>query len=402
MMAGDWLNQGIPLTMNAKNQVLSTLSNGIMILTQCPKAGGCFYLNEFTAEIEIQSPFWHRGIERRPITDDDLINARVHLEQRGINLPKQSVADVVRKCATMAPYHPIKDFLSGSNWDGIERIHRLFPEYFGSDDNAYTTGISSKWLISAVARIFRPGCKVDTMVVLEGSQGRGKSTAIQALFGAKHTGEVASNIWSTPKRVLELTAGKWAIELAEMESVANAKSRSQMKAAITTASDRDRLAYGSTMTERPRQFIFVGTCNPEPGAEWHHDHTGGRRFWPVRVGAIDIDAIYKDRTQLWAEAVHYFRHGTNWWIDDDVLKAAQEAEMSDRLATEPYAEMIERNSEIAALRTITATEACRLLGLTPEQQAKQCRSVGRGLKELGWVQTRTMTGRVWHNPAFKD
>src|SRR5262249_44738646 len=149
-------------------------------------------------------------------------------------------------------------------------------------------------LMAAVARVFSPGCKKDEMLVLIGPQGGGKSTAIRELAGPEgFTDAVKAGMES--KVVIELTEGKRIFENSELEGM-GFRTSSAIKAMLSTSSDSSRMAYARTTTDRPRQFVFVGTTNED---RFLRDPTGNRRFWPVQVGRIDLFALRRDRDQLW-------------------------------------------------------------------------------------------------------
>ena len=179
--------------------------------------------------------------------------------------------------------------------------------YFHVEDSEYVRAIGSRYLISAVARIYEPGCKVDHMLVLEGPQGKQKSEALRTL--------AINDDWFTDRlshlaskdAVLE-TAGVLLVEIAEMDALTKATS-SAIKSFLTRRHDRFRPPYGKHTINLPRQCVFAATINPPVGG-YLKDPTGARRFWPVACrGMIDRDGLEKVRDQLWAEAVHQFKAG---------------------------------------------------------------------------------------------
>ena len=217
------------------------------------------------------------------------------------------------------PYHPVRDWLGSLKWDGRSRIDALFSNFFGSEDSGYIRAVSRNVMIGAVARIDRAGCKLDTMPIIEGPQGQKKSSAIETLFG--------SSWYSVSKAALDSKdfdqslLGCWALEFAEMDKFSQADI-GRIKLQLSTAVDRIRLPYRRDFESFPRQCVFFGSINE---SEYLRDPTGARRFWPVRVGRIDLPALSRDREQLWAEAVQRYRRGETWWEVPEQAKDEQEA-----------------------------------------------------------------------------
>jgi predicted P-loop ATPase len=200
-------------------------------------------------------------------------------------------------------FHPVREYLSELVWDGVARCDSLFVDYLGSEDKPYSRHVARLMLVAAVARIFEPGIKFDTAVILEGLQGRGKSTFIRTL-GRYWSAELEGD-FSDRKQMIELMQGKWLIEVPELSGFSRTDVRS-IKAFISCGSDRARLAYARRAGEFPRQSIFIGSTNDR---EYLRDASGGRRFLPIEchVEMIDIPRLRQNVDQIWAEAVVIYR-----------------------------------------------------------------------------------------------
>jgi predicted P-loop ATPase len=196
-------------------------------------------------------------------------------------------------------------------------------------------------MISAVARIVQPGCKVDTVLTLEGGQGKKKSSAIERLFGKQWFTDNLAEL-DTKDAAMQL-AGVWCIEIADLAAMKRAD-QDKIEAFITRKRDRFRPPYGRNVIEQERASIFIAMTNLD---DWTKDETGGRRFWPVHSEAtIDFDEIAALRDQLWTEAVECYRADEHWWFTDDEAELARE-ELPTRYVGDPWDTPISRPSKIA-------------------------------------------------------
>lgn len=209
-------------------------------------------------------------------------------------------------------FHPVRDWLSSLKWDGTRRLVSLFPYYFRAVDTQFSREAGRRWLISAVARVWQPGCQVKYMPVLEGPQDLGKSTGIQALVGAQWFSDTGLMIGN--KDSYQCLRGKIAHEWAELASFKSAKDIESLKGFISSPVDNYRRSYDDRNRDFPRQCVFIGTTNEE---RWLTDPTGGSRFWPIRCRGEHVlrDELAADREQLWAEANSDYHDGHKWYFD---------------------------------------------------------------------------------------
>ena len=248
----------------------------------------------------------------------------------------QIAATAAETAAKDHTFHPVKDYLTNLEWDGKLRIANFAADYLGADASPYHAAVSQSILIAGVARIMQPGCKYDTVPILEGSQGKGKSSAIEALFSPWFSDDLAE---LGSKDAAMQVRSAWCIEIAELASMGRTEIE-RVKAFITRRVDRFRPSYGRHVIEVPRQSVLFGTTNNDT---YLKDETGGRRFWPIRCnGRIDLDAIKRDKNQLWAEAVSLFNAGTPWWLTDAKTIDAASEEQAERYIGDPWQTSITR------------------------------------------------------------
>lgn len=255
------------------------------------------------------------------------------LNQQGILVWKAVAAEAVEAVAREREVHPVREYFTAIQWDGVHRISTWLNVYLGVQRTAYSDTVGRKWMIGGAARIMKPGCQMDTVLTVESPQGRGKSSAFSILGGPFYTDDVAD---LGSKDCALQVAGAWLIELSELEAMAKAE-LSKQKAFITRRTDRFRPPYGRRLVENPRQCIFCGTVNL---ATYLNDASGARRFWPVRAGVIDLSALARDRDLLWAEALVCFRAGETWWLDNADVQGDAEDEQADRYESDAWEDII--------------------------------------------------------------
>jgi len=330
---------------------------------------------------------------RRPLTDVDVLNVQEWAQNGGLQrVSKETTHDGLTSQAHTNNFHPVKDYLNGLKWDGVCRLDGWLERYLGAEPGEYASAIGRMFLISMVARVFRPGCKVDYMLVLEGEQGDEKSKACRVLAGLDYFSDNLPSL--DHKDSSQHLRGKWLIEIAEMHRFAKAETE-LLKSFITRQEERYRPSYGRNEVFEPRQCCFIGTTNK---TVYLRDETGGRRFWPIRISVIDIEGLKSNRDQLFAEAVHLFRAGSRWWPDRDFeadrIKPEQDARFEEDAWEEPIRDFLNAATPGMRIRIHElAREALQLekarIGTT------ETRRIVAILGKLGWGPARSKYERGW-------
>ncbi len=318
------------LSINSKNQIESSLSNIRLIFENDPMLYETVMYNEFSQDVvqvgnlpEYPLNRYNRGLQRTEVLWSDIqeVKVRYYLEKNyNMQVSDKQVEDTVKLVADINCFHPVLDYLQDLVWDGKPRVEEMCIEYLGCADNAYTRAVSRKVLAAAVARVFDPGCKFDYLLILEGRQGKRKSTFIERLAKGWFTDTIGD---IKNKDSVENMRGKWIVEAAELATVSVADEEHK-KAFFSRSTDRMREAYGRKSKDYPRQCIFVGSCNPD-GSGYLKDITGNRRYWPIGcdIKEIPIEKLEKNVDQLWAEAVQLYLNGEPLWLDGEAREIAE-------------------------------------------------------------------------------
>lgn len=234
--------------------------------------------------------------------------------------------------------NPVADYLKRLQWDGKPRVERLFPAYFRTADEPYTRGVSRCFMIGAAKRALQPGCKFDTVPVLNGFTGKEKSTGIKVLFGAQWV--VDSKLDLQRHDIAMLISGAWCVELPEMGKSMRANSIDDMKAFLSLSEDKFRAPYARAPEVRRRRNVFVGSVNI---GGYLRDFTGNRRFWPLDVsvdGPVRVDELRADRDQLWAEAVYLLKTTERGEVLPEELWPEAELRQKAEMVEEPWEDIL--------------------------------------------------------------
>lgn len=370
-------------------QPLNCLANVISVFRESDDWKDVLAFNEFALKHTVRRrPPWPSTIETPNLpyawSDSDTVRACEWLQvwsPRRIEVGKELVNDAVDVVAREHAYHPLEDYFTDLKWDGEERIEYWLGTYLGADPTPILHAFGPRLLIAAVARIFEPGCQVDTILVLEGPQGKYKSTALSVLAGQEYFSDQLPDIRSKDAAIQLL--GKLMIEVAEMDAFKGMQS-STIKAFLSRRTDRFRPPYGKRAVDVPRSCLFVTENLPS----YLHDETGGRRYWPVRVGDIDIAKLRRDRDQLWAEAVYRYQRGDVWYLDTAELEAAAKEEQDARYEHDPWDERIKLF--LASRQNTSISEILEVVVKKPRAEWTQSdhNRVARTLQYLNWEKYR--------------
>lgn len=323
---------------DGNKQLKKTLKNAVnVMISQEVGLNDLVRFNDFTKDIEfIKRAPWHATDNVRLWSDSDSIKLKYFLSQgKQFEVPINTLEEAIVIVSSMNAYHPIKDYLQALKWDGVPRIDDWLSKYLGVEDSPYTRIVGRKVLIAACKRVYFPGYKFDYMLVIEGDQGIGKSTACKIL-GGEWYGDF--HIDPGNKDTVQAMNGKWICEVSEMECQTRYESNS-LKAFISREIDRVRLPYGRHVKELPRQCIFIGTINPDIESSYLKDATGNRRYWPVFARYVKMSELLLDRDQLFAEAFHYMKKGEVLHLDREQEALAQ-VEQNARTPSDPWQDII--------------------------------------------------------------
>jgi len=357
-----------------------------------------FAFDEFARTVRLlKSPAGDdKSFSPRELTDVDSIFVQERLQLAGLEkLSNEVTRDAIAAAADGKRVHPVREFLESLEWDGQARLQDLFPVYFGSERTPYTEEVGAMFLTAMAARIFAPGCKHDHMPVIEGPQGALKSTACRIL-GEPWFSDALPDL-REGKDVSQHLRGVWLCEVAELHALDKART-TQLKAFISRQVERYRPSYGRREVEERRQVSFVGTTNK---SAYLRDETGGRRFWPIVAGEINIDALARDRRQLLAEAVASYHGGFRWWPSREFEARTIRPQQDARFEADAWSEPIGKH--LAGMEKATVGEIAADALDIPKARlgTAEQRRIAAILSELGWrrLPKDSQGKRYWGPPA---
>lgn len=320
----DWLKK---LRVNKNGAVEQSINNVFIALNEDPKLKGRIAFDRMNNRIVTVDDLPWRKIRPKKLSnwdDNDDAALRMYLEHIGLN-GKDRIYDAVNNTAQRHVIHPVKDFIEAVKWDGTPRVEKLFIDYLGAADTAYSRTVTRKTLIAAVARIYNPGCKFDYVLSLRGRQGIGKSSILQRLAGEWFSDSLTT---MSGKDAYDQIQGVWIMELGELASMKKAEIEN-IKNYLSATVDKYRPAYGRRIQEFPRQCIFIATTNE---VLFLRDSTGNRRFWvldcPEKAEKQWLDLTDSEVHQIWAEAKKYYDDGEDLFLDDVMEAEARRIQAS--------------------------------------------------------------------------
>ena len=307
----DWAEK---LQRNQNGAVKGTIDNILIILDGDPALKGKFALNLFANRGEVLGALpWQKDSKRRLWSDTDSNGLYWYLERMWGITQRGNIDSALDIHAATHAFNEVQDYINGLTWDGVPRLDTLLIDYLGAKDTAYNRAVCRKSFTGAIARAMTPGCKYDTMLILAGPQGIGKSTLLDKMSRGWFNDSIRT---FEGKEASELLQGVWLVEVAELDAFRRTDI-ARIKQFLSLKADRYRAAYGRHVKELPRCCVFFGTCNE---MEFLQDTTGNRRFWPVDVGENTPDKrVWSDLTddiinQVWAEAKMRWQTGEKLYL----------------------------------------------------------------------------------------
>lgn len=392
-----------------RGAVLPTLSNAMLILSGDPNLRNMLSYNAFSDQYllmyappkseDSDEPI--SGPYPRPWTPADVAYVQAYLQRvYAPRINRQNTEDAMVAEAARRRFHPVNEWLDSIRWDGTPRIDNWLQKAFGAPCNSYTRAVGSKFLIAAVRRVRQPGCKFDTIPVLEGAQGIGKSRAVKALFGEAWFSDAMPHDLANKEAAISLL-GVWGLEWGEIEQLIRSEPET-VKAFLSRGVDRYRPYYGKAFIKRPRQGVLIGTTNAQ---DYLRDISGNRRIWPISCQHADPDWVAENREQLWAEAAAREAAGEALWIDDEEAQKTAVAAQAERMFEDVWTDHVRK---ILVNHTyITVAEILSQLNVPRERQGKREQMrVGAILKNEGWERKSKWSGskacRGWRLPSPAD
>lgn len=384
------------LTRSSEETVLACTQNALHILRQHPDMQGALVFDTRAANFRWAKPApWGRLPDPYLSGSDGVECAAWMTRMTGVAFGSALCYEALTTLkAGILNFDPVEQYLRSLTWDGTPRLDLWLAVLCGAADTSYVRAVARKTLIAAVARVMKPGCQVDTVLVLEGVQGAGKSTVIKNLLPTRewyrsHEGVLTAN---NKDALMRIATGPWLVELEELAGLSRSDVNAT-KAFLSTQEDTFRPPYGRTNETFPRRTLFIATTNE---GEYLQDTTGNRRWWPVKCGECHPQAVVSIRDQLWAEAVHAYDQGEKWWLEGETVRLAA-GETAERMISDPWDEelslYLDKTPGPVSIRDVLAA-----IGIPAANAAASETRRARGcLVRAGWVQSEK---RERHNGVY--
>jgi predicted P-loop ATPase len=398
------------LSVNKRGKVENTNKQLAIIFQNDTELTG-FYRDEITLTDHITQASAVLNMKKDDEVDDEkLHNVVVYLSKHyGLEVGRKLVRDYVLGNAAKNTINRVRDYLSAQEWDKVPRLDELFIKAVGAEDTPYVRAATAHTFIGAVARALDPGCKMDTVLVLEGPQGAKKSTLLAEMARvAGHQYCTVSNIDPTAKDTMQQISRHWFVIIDEFDKLSN-YAVAQLKSFITMDQDTYRAPYATTSRTHKRRCVFVASINRD-AANYLTDATGNRRFYPIEstLDTADLEYVKANKHQLWAEATARYHTEKKWWMDkkEAVWKEASEAQ-DERQSTDPWEPEISRWVKDRVKLKLDIFDYDDLLtGVFPEvklgdRTIADKRRAGRVLTKLGLKQHRGVYKGVDNARIFK-
>ena len=320
------------LTVNTKGEYENSANNLNIIFQFDPFLKNAFKLNTFDNKRYVTKTLpWRKidGVE--PLRDVDYSGVRNYIECIYGIVSSQKVDDALALEIEKKKFHPIVEYIKSLQWDGVPRVNTLLIDYFGAEDNAYTRAAIKKMLCAAVTRVFHPGTKFDTALILVGPQATYKSTFVKKL-GKNWFSDTFTTVQG--KESFEQIQGAWLVEIAELSGLKKAEVET-IKHYISKCEDSFRPAYGRTIETYKRQCVFFGTTNSK---DFLRDPTGNRRFLPIDVRPeyatknVAQELTEEEVDQVWAEAYEMYKQGESLYMtgEEDIIAKIEQHKHSEQ------------------------------------------------------------------------
>lgn len=367
-----------------KGEISPCLANAELVLSCMREWRGAIGHDEFSEKTVFRRPLPcdKGGPAKGDWTDHLDATAAIWLQRRwSVEFSPTTVGQAIEVLARKHRFHPVREALAAlPPWDGIRRNGDWLTDYLGVEKTEYVSRVGTFFLRGMIKRVMEPGCKFDYCLVLEGEQGKGKSTVARILSWHWFCD---TDLDLSNKDALMALPGHWVYEIAELGSLMKAEERKQ-KSFLSRQEDEYRPPYGKRLIKVPRQSVFIGTTNEE---EYLKDATGGRRFWPVMCGDdFNLDGLRSNLEQMFAEALADYRAGERCWPSNEEQQALFTPEQAKRGMPEPFEDILFKYVDGRMVPFSMADAAIDGLGLTADKLTPAVVTrLGMALKKLGCI-----------------